>query len=82
MAQGTSTDFAKACERIEMSAPEDRLVDDQKIESLQSCALAVLNRREQFSSMTLYLALGTLALTRDRQAREELAAIRQRGQTF
>jgi hypothetical protein len=56
-----------------MSAPEDRLVEDQETEMLQHQALAVLSQHQQFSLIRLQIAFGVLALIRDREARQELA---------
>jgi hypothetical protein len=48
-----------------MSATENRLVDDHAID--QQCqVLAVLNQRQQFSLIMVLIALGVLALIRDR----------------
>jgi hypothetical protein len=55
-----------------MSAPENRLVDDQEIEPLQSQAITVLSQHQQFSLTTRQFAFGMLGLIRDREARQEL----------
>jgi hypothetical protein len=59
-----------------MSAPEDRLIGDEELERLQRDAEDVFTKHSE--PVARQLALGALALIRDRTARQELTAIRGR----
>ena len=61
-----------------MSAPEDRLVTDGAADRFRREAVAVLASHPHVDPLVRELAMATLALDRDRSARQELAVIRQR----
>jgi len=56
-----------------MSAPEDRLISDGAAERFQHEAVAILTGDLDADPKVRELAIATLALTRDRSARQELA---------
>jgi hypothetical protein len=58
-----------------MSAPADRLIGDVAAEGIERDAAAVLGQHLNFDPVTQQLALATMALIRDRSARQELAVI-------
>jgi hypothetical protein len=57
-----------------MSAPMDRLIGDGLVARFEHDALAVLSEQVHYP-LTQQLALATLALIRDRSARQELSVI-------
>ncbi len=61
-----------------MSAPENRLIGDGEVERLRLDAVAVLIQHQHFDPVVQQLAIGTLALIRDRAARQELASLSRR----
>jgi hypothetical protein len=58
-----------------MSAPADRLIGDVAAESIERDAATVLAQPLNFDPVTQQLALATMALIRDRSARQELSVI-------
>jgi hypothetical protein len=58
-----------------MSTPGDRLIADVAAESFGPDAAAVLAQHLNFDPVTQQLALATMALIRDRNARQELSVI-------
>jgi hypothetical protein len=78
IAHGVLNKLLKSYQGDRMSAPEDRLIGDEAVDDLQRHAVAVLTQHQHFDRVTWQFALGMMALIRDRGARQELAAGKQR----
>ena len=58
-----------------MSAPVDRLIGDGMVERFEREALEVLSHKVHSDPVAQEMAFATLALIRDRSARQELSII-------
>jgi hypothetical protein len=72
MAQGARSAYR---DENRMSAPEDRLISDVAAERFQHEAVEILTSNPYADPRVRELAMATLALTRDRNARQELATL-------